>query len=198
MPRRAEKTKARGAQEGKRYPLNMRTTFELRRQLEGAAARTGRSLAQEAEFRIEHTFRREQHLLDALEPIFGEGTAGILLAIGEVMRDAGTSASFHATFTLENWWHNAYAFDQVKKGIAHILKALQPNGEIELPRMARLRGGPSELDFKQCAEHHGELLARGLGKEIADGETERALRLRRYLGEDLVARMTKQTKRSGS
>ena len=34
MPRKAAKTDANAAVEGKRYPLNMRTTFELRRDLE--------------------------------------------------------------------------------------------------------------------------------------------------------------------
>jgi hypothetical protein len=45
---------------GKRYPLNMRTTREIREQLEAAAAASGRSLAQEVEFRLEQSFRIDQ------------------------------------------------------------------------------------------------------------------------------------------
>lgn len=45
-----------GADEGKKYPLNMRTTQELRSSLEAAAAASGRSLTQEAESRLEQTF----------------------------------------------------------------------------------------------------------------------------------------------
>jgi hypothetical protein len=41
---------------GKRHPLNMRTTEEVRRQLENAAALSGRSLAQEVEHRLEQSF----------------------------------------------------------------------------------------------------------------------------------------------
>jgi len=42
--------------EGKRVPLNMRTTKEVRQKLEEAAAASGRSLTQEVENRIERSF----------------------------------------------------------------------------------------------------------------------------------------------
>lgn len=44
---------------GKRFPLNLRTTQEIREQLEEAARMSGRSLAQEIETRVEQTFRRD-------------------------------------------------------------------------------------------------------------------------------------------
>jgi hypothetical protein len=43
----------------KRFPLSLRTTKELREKLEKAAKDTGRSLAQEIEFRLEQSFDRE-------------------------------------------------------------------------------------------------------------------------------------------
>jgi len=45
---------------GKRYPLNMRTTKELRDKIEKAAMASGRSLVQEVEFRLERSFGREE------------------------------------------------------------------------------------------------------------------------------------------
>lgn len=42
--------------DGKRYPLNMRTTKEIRERLEAAAAASGRSMAQEVERRLENSF----------------------------------------------------------------------------------------------------------------------------------------------
>jgi hypothetical protein len=42
--------------EKKRIPLNMRTTQQLRTKVEQAAEASGRSLAQEVEFRVERTF----------------------------------------------------------------------------------------------------------------------------------------------
>lgn len=41
---------------GKRHPLNMRTTAELRAKLGWAATQSGRSLAQEVEYRLERSF----------------------------------------------------------------------------------------------------------------------------------------------
>jgi hypothetical protein len=103
MPRKAAKTDANAAVEGKRYPLNMRTTFELRRDLEVAAKASGRSLAQEAEYRLERSFLGQQGVFDAMEFGYGRGT------------------------------DNKYAFDQAKKGVDVILSALEPDGGIESP-----------------------------------------------------------------
>jgi hypothetical protein len=50
MPKRATKTDKKSKIGGKRYAMNMRTTSEVRRKLEDAAAESGRSLAQEIEF----------------------------------------------------------------------------------------------------------------------------------------------------
>jgi predicted HicB family RNase H-like nuclease len=45
---------------GKRYPLNMRTTKELRDKIEEAARASGRSLVQEVEFRLESSFLQQE------------------------------------------------------------------------------------------------------------------------------------------
>ena len=55
--------------EGKRVPLNMRTTREGRERLEKAAANSGRSLAQEVEYQLERALggdEREQAALSLL------------------------------------------------------------------------------------------------------------------------------------
>lgn len=66
MPPRAKMTKnSDGA--GKRYPLSMRTTFELRRKLEQAAKRSGLSLAQELERRLDYSFTAEKNHADNLQ-----------------------------------------------------------------------------------------------------------------------------------
>ena len=44
---------------GKRYPLNMRTTRELRDRIEAAARASGRSLVQEVEYRLERSFQTD-------------------------------------------------------------------------------------------------------------------------------------------
>ena len=60
-------------------PLNMRTTRELREKLEKNAANSGRSLAQEVEYRLEQSFRDEEALggrqLHALFGLLGNAAA---------------------------------------------------------------------------------------------------------------------------
>lgn len=56
MPARHERTTTKQRLKGKLYPLNMRTSYELRRQLEAAAAKSGRSLTREVEERLQQSF----------------------------------------------------------------------------------------------------------------------------------------------
>ncbi len=67
--------------EGKRTPLNMRTTRELRERLEREAADSGRSLAQEVEVRLERSFRDEDALIKAFG---GRKTYAVLRVMGSV------------------------------------------------------------------------------------------------------------------
>src|SRR6476659_11251968 len=48
---------------GTRVPLSMRVTPAVRKKLERAALRRGRSISQEAEIRLEQSFDREGHLI---------------------------------------------------------------------------------------------------------------------------------------
>jgi uncharacterized protein (DUF1778 family) len=49
---------------GKRVPLNMKTTREIRDLMDKAASESGRSLAQEVEYRLQASFDREAMLND--------------------------------------------------------------------------------------------------------------------------------------
>lgn len=53
----------------KRSPLNMRTTREIREQLESAAKKSGRSLTQEVEYRLEQPIQQEQRVKDIRETV---------------------------------------------------------------------------------------------------------------------------------
>ena len=61
MPRKAKSIANRKVRAGKLYPLNMRTTDEVRRKLEDAAKTSGRSLAQEVEARLLQSFIAAMH-----------------------------------------------------------------------------------------------------------------------------------------
>ena len=67
MPKTIQTAKKRGRGrpklapgEGKRYPLSLRTTREIRELIEREAITSGRSLAQEAEYRIQKSFLDER------------------------------------------------------------------------------------------------------------------------------------------
>src|SRR4051812_27359201 len=66
MPPRAKTTRKNAPDTGKRHPLNMRTTADLRRRLESAAKASGVSLAQEVERRLDRSFATEDAITERL------------------------------------------------------------------------------------------------------------------------------------
>jgi len=70
------------AKAGERVPLGLRVTAELKSRLDDAAKRSGRSQSQEAEFRIERSFDRQDLLTEVLTLRFGETVARLLLRFG--------------------------------------------------------------------------------------------------------------------
>lgn len=55
---------------GKKLPMNMRTTAELRGKIERAAGQSGRSLVQEVEHRVERSFYNDD-VVAAMTTLFG-------------------------------------------------------------------------------------------------------------------------------
>lgn len=83
MPRRAGNERRKTPRVGKRYPLNLRTTFDIRAKLESAAVASGRSLAQEVEYRLERSFERQDLLQEVLTLAFGDEIAEMLIDLRE-------------------------------------------------------------------------------------------------------------------
>jgi hypothetical protein len=81
------------AGKGKRVPLNMRTTQELRARVAKAAADSGRSLVQEVEARLEQSFLEE----DAASRAFGGRDTAVFL------RWLGAAAELTETLTGKEW-----------------------------------------------------------------------------------------------
>src|SRR4029079_5578159 len=74
---------------GERVHLGIRVTVEMKRRLEAAAAKTGRSQSQEAEMRLERSCERQDLLSEVLTLTYGRELAGILMMIGRVMHFTG-------------------------------------------------------------------------------------------------------------
>jgi hypothetical protein len=71
---------------GKRIPLGLRVTPQLKSKLDFAAEQTGRSQSQEAELRLERSFEREELLPDVLALAYGKDIAAHLVRLGAEMK----------------------------------------------------------------------------------------------------------------
>src|SRR5262245_60285648 len=103
---------SRAPEPGERVKLGLRVTPEVKRELDATAQNRGRSQSQEAEFRLEQSFAREDLLSDALTLAHSPELAGLLLIIGTAMDNAARSANHAAIGDPENWPENDYVLDQ--------------------------------------------------------------------------------------
>jgi hypothetical protein len=80
---------AKPAVPGQRHSLGLKVTGEMKQRLEDAARASGRTQSQEAELRIEMSFRDEQLFQQAGERFYGPELAPIISAVTEAMRLVG-------------------------------------------------------------------------------------------------------------
>jgi hypothetical protein len=76
--------------ETNRVPVGFRISPTLRRQLEEAANKTGRSLSQEAEHRLEMTFETDGVVREALALAYGEEIARSMFTFADTLRTTRT------------------------------------------------------------------------------------------------------------
>jgi hypothetical protein len=120
-----ERKRARGRpphtdENAKRASFNTRLRSALKLSLEAAASREGRSLSEEIEFRLERSLEEERHLVDALELGFGRQVAGVMLAIGHVMK---------VTERPDWLFDNFEAFRVTVNAINLLLAVIDPGGD---------------------------------------------------------------------
>jgi hypothetical protein len=101
--------------EGKRVPLMARTTIGLRQALEEAAGESGRSLAQEVEFRLEKSFQTDQ-LLDAF--------IGDDLSSHNVMRAFATAFKYNQIVSEKRWVDDYATLWCIKQSLERITRNL--------------------------------------------------------------------------
>ncbi len=113
--------------EGKRTPLNMRSTRELRERLEREAADSGRSLAQEVEFRLERSFEEEK----SQAAISDEAVGGVYASFGKLETFLVARLLANAIQTIEavtgkNWMDDPEVHRQTQEACKTILDAFRP------------------------------------------------------------------------
>lgn len=116
---------------GERVPLGLRVTPQLKERLDSAAEHSGRSQSQEAELRLERTFRDDDLLPELMAATFGAKLAAVLMVVGDAMSAVGPTVAHLDTPTpeaAEDWLNNPVAFDQAVKAARTVLDAMAPAG----------------------------------------------------------------------
>ncbi|MCW5733473.1 MAG: TraY domain-containing protein [Enhydrobacter sp.] len=129
MARKGRPTKA--AKPGTKASLGLKVTASLKARLEEAAATSGRTQSQEAEYRLEQSFNRTDLLLDAMRLGYGAQAAGLILLVARAMTDAGRVSALTADpfeFANAGWIGNRFAYEQAVSAAVVVLKAFQPPG----------------------------------------------------------------------
>lgn len=128
MPRRAGNQRRRSPRVGKRYPLNMRTTFEIRSKLESAAAASGRSLTQEAEYRIDESFRTDE-IIGGKEM---RDIASLMIGAFNAAGAAADSADGYVSGEGEyNWRRDQFCYLHAAMAVIEALLVATPRGPLD-------------------------------------------------------------------
>jgi hypothetical protein len=114
--------------------LGLRVTPEMKQRLDAAAQQSGRSQSQEAEFRLERSFERQDLLPELLTAACGsKEVAGLVLLLAHVLQDAGflrylAERDWHAVLAEGRgaWITDFAAYTQAAEAVAHVLEALRP------------------------------------------------------------------------
>ena len=141
MPReRTKKSRKRGRpplppDQAKRHALGIRTTKTLKERIADAAGASGRSLAQEAEYRLEGSFAAAPDFDTWLARIYGPQCAALLQIIGRELPSQIVTAgirvgAMHGTRVdiLSDWMADPTVFAVVSRSINAILAILRPPG----------------------------------------------------------------------
>jgi hypothetical protein len=110
MPRRVGRP-IKDPDPGERAPLSLRVRPMIKKKLEEAAELEGRSLSQEAEFRLEHTFDRQSLLGEVMRLAFGREWGHFLLYHGILLKKFNNETSERLRNIIEN---AIYSHDEEK------------------------------------------------------------------------------------
>jgi TraY domain-containing protein len=197
---------------GERIGMSLRVTPDMKNRLDQAAQDNGRSLSQEAEVRLEQSFRDDDLLPQLMAAAYGERLAGVLMMVGAAMSLAGRGTGTLTTLNAEgaaNWMDHPWAFEQSRAAIDRVLDTVRPEGEASPPpavtAMAAGSTGDAGLDaaLKTAASGMGVGIANSVISaahgDAVTGELRRwAQPVRKMLGTELVKRISKRSSGAGA
>jgi hypothetical protein len=190
LPKRRGPSASRPSVPDQKTTISVRVSGTLKDQLVAATAKNDRSQSQEAEIRLEMSFREEAFAERALELRYGPRLAAVLTMIGDLMHQTGRIIGFQVSGTLEgadNWVEDPTAFDAAGQAAIVALAGVAPAGDVKYPKIGTPPGIGVDLD--QALTQTGASFALGLLQAIADpdsavssGALEKASELRPRLG----------------
>jgi hypothetical protein len=145
---RGRTRRAEARKPGERATLSMRMASDLWLKLHDAATSTGRSLSQEAELRLEQSFRSEALVPVILETAFGRQAAHLAMLLARRMRSAANACGIDPE---DDWLSNPDAFEYTRSSIATVFKWLKPEGEPN-PSVAGRAENHTEMTMRDIAE----------------------------------------------
>src|SRR5262245_24650139 len=115
--------------------LNVRMREGLRAKLEQSARKNDESLNREIVDRLERSFDRQDLLVEALTLTYGKHIAGLIMAAGRAMEDAGRLAAFATDprASAGRWVDMPFAYREATLAAAMVLGAFRPPGEPTTP-----------------------------------------------------------------
>ena len=159
--------KPKGGYGDKTAVLSTRITAPTRRALETAAAKSGRSLSSEVEYRLRRSFDEDEKTIDRLG---GPQLYAILRMISATMELTGLHAYFmsrHEIAKSVEWLYDAYCYDQVVKTVTTILESLRPPGDPS-PPVSVPANIQANIPVDEALEHLN-WLRNNLGAGLAQG-----------------------------
>src|SRR4051812_44215955 len=193
--------KPQPANQGQRVSLGLKVTPAIKNELDAAAKANGRTQSQEAEVRIEQTFRDQKTIEAGLNLAFGPELAALLLLIGNRVRTLSTVANFLTGSEHHNtnaWLHNPYVFDQTVQSISAILAAMRPPGDPDyfaqpgvIPDFADMPKEGAETMGRGGAENDLYCVAFSHPKALPDlrGKNKFFENIRQALGDEVLLRI---------
>lgn len=166
-------------EEGERLAMAFRVTAATKRKLAAAADREGRSQSQEAEFRLEASFKDEQLLEGVLDRLYGRCVSGLLMGIGllakEIAFNTRPGAARASWGETDHLFSHPYAFDQFATAVKAVLEdpRLRPAGEPtptakDVPNVPSGHGAERDAELMQLAQRIGEQAAAHMLEDLSD------------------------------
>jgi len=116
-----------------RFPISFRIGVDLKNQMNEAAKASGRSIAGEAEMRIERSFHDQQLLIEAMRMMWGDETAGFMLELGDIVSAIARYRHFVLQLGDTPAFEHPWRYQKIAEAIAEVIERHRPAGEVTDP-----------------------------------------------------------------